>query len=128
MNATIITGRLIQDPEVTQTQDGKTKTTFKVAVDRPFIPRGAKYPDSDFYFCVAYEKTADFIGKHFQKGRAIELILSYRQYKNKDNQTSHYFAVDRAGFVPRDAAGTKGDGGEYEPPFEPDITDDELPF
>lgn len=128
MNTTIITGRLTRDPEVSQTADGKTKTSFTVAVARPFIPKGAKYPDSDFYFCVAYEKTADFIGKHFQKGRAIELSLSYRQYKNKDNQTSHYFQVDRAGFVPRDTGGNKGDEGYDEPPFEPNITDDDLPF
>lgn len=131
MNATFITGRLTRDPEQSTTQDGKTKTSFTVAVDRPFKKKDAKFPESDFYYCIAFDKSAEFIGKYFKKGRAIELILAYRQYKNSENQTSHFFLVEKAGFVPRDAQDqTQGDGAfdPQEPPYEPNITDDDIPF
>lgn len=132
MNGTYITGRLIRDPEKSITQEGKTKASFSVAVDRPYKPKDAKFPETDFYYCIAYEGRAEFILDHFRKGKAIELTLSYRTYKNKENKTSHYFAVDRAGFVPRDSEATRVDdlnGGVYpEEPPEVNITDDDLPF
>lgn len=133
MNMTLIVGRLIRDPESGQTADGKPKTTFTVAVDRPYKPAGAQYPESDFYYCIAYGRQAEFVAKHFNKGNAIGLTLQYRQYKKQDKTTSHFFQVDRADFVPQDRNGAGlGDGHSAQPAgypdYEPDITDDDMPF
>jgi single-strand DNA-binding protein len=68
-NKIIIAGRLTADPELKQTQGGNTVATFSVAVNR------RKSADceqvADFFNVVAWRNTAEFICKHFRKGRAI---------------------------------------------------------
>lgn len=131
MNMTIISGRLVRDPQVSKTNEGETKVSFTVAVDRNYKPKNAQYPESDFYYCIAYKGTADFIAKYFQKGRPIELVLQYRQYKQEDNKTSHFFLVDRANFVVKDST-PSNDAGQMNDlvpeNYEPNITDDDIPF
>lgn len=131
MNLTVITGRLVRDPEKSTTQDGKSKTAISVAVDRDYKPKGAQYPEADFFYCIAYDRTADFIAEHFAKGRPIELYLQYRQYKKEDKTSGHFFLVDKAKFVPRDNTG-KGDIGDMNDSgylgAETDVQDDDLPF
>ena len=66
MNRVYIIGRLCADPELKMTNGGKSVTTFTAAVNR----QGQK-SESDFLDCVAWEKTAEFICKYFQKGSPI---------------------------------------------------------
>ena len=132
MNTTLITGRVVRNPEQSTTQDGRTQAALTVAVDRPFKPKDAKYPESDFYYCIAFGKTAEFILEHFSKGKAIGMSLSYRQYKNKENKTSHFFLVDRVNFLPRDREEQNfeemNNHAYPEDGQEIDVTDDDLPF
>ena len=65
MNRAIITGRLTRDPETKQTQSDSTVVRFSVAVDRRFKRDGE--PTADFFNCVAFGKTAEFVQKYFAK-------------------------------------------------------------
>lgn len=68
-NKVIIAGRLTADPELKQTQSGNTVTSFSVAVNRKVGKDAEK--KADFFNIVAWRNTAEFICRHFAKGRAI---------------------------------------------------------
>jgi single-strand DNA-binding protein len=76
-------GRLVRDPEIRRTNSGKAVCSFTIACDKPGKDTGASFID-----CVAWEKTADFIGNYFMKGSMVVLEgrLESRQYETKDNQ------------------------------------------
>ena len=60
-------GRLVKDPEVRVSQDGKTSICkFTLACNRRFKKEGQ--PDADFISCIAFGKVAEFIEKYFSKG------------------------------------------------------------
>lgn len=67
MNKIILLGRLTKDPE----NVGKDSTVarFSLAVDRRFKREG--HPDADFFDCVAFKGTGDFVMKYLSKGRAV---------------------------------------------------------
>lgn len=69
MNNVILIGRLTKDPETTQTQSGHTVVRFSLAVDRRGRDAGADFPT-----CVAFDKTAELIGKYCKKGDRLGVI------------------------------------------------------
>ena len=79
MNNVILIGRLTKDPEVRE-----NVTRFSIAVDRRFKRDGE--PTADFFNCVAFGKTADFVAKYFFKGKRIGLTgrIENGSYTNKD--------------------------------------------
>ena len=83
MNKVILMGNLTRDPEVRYTPSGKAYARMGIAINRRF----SKDKDAvDFFNLVAWDKTAEFCGKYFQKGsRAlIEGRLQTSSYENKD--------------------------------------------
>ena len=83
LNHSIIMGRFARDPEIRRTNSGKAVTSFTIACDKPGKDSGASFIE-----CVAWEKTAEFVSKYFEKGSAIivEGRLESRQYEAKDGQ------------------------------------------
>lgn len=67
MNKVILMGRLTKDVEVKYSQSQKAVVRFTLAVDRR--AKG----EADFVSCVAFDKTAEFMGKYLAKGRQIAL-------------------------------------------------------
>lgn len=65
MNRVILTGRLTKDPDVRQSNETQI-ARFSLAVDR----RG-KRDETDFISCVAFNKTAELIGKYVHKGSKV---------------------------------------------------------
>ena len=146
MNSVCLLGRLTATPEQKSTTNGVSVTSFTVAVDRTYQPKGAER-QTDFINCVAWRNTAEFICRYFQKGQRIALqgSLQSRSYtdKNGNNRTVFEVVVDNAFFAesksgagaprtdsqvptynePAPAFSTAG-GGD----FEEIVTDDDLPF
>lgn len=91
LNVIAVMGRLVADPELRQTTTGKSVARFRVACDR-----GRRDPSgqsqADFFDVVAWEHSAEFVCKYFQKGSliAIDGRLQSSQYrdKNGNNRTS----------------------------------------
>lgn len=85
MNKVIIIGRLTTDPKVTVSsgEDQMSIARFTLAVDRR-----KKDSSADFPSCIAFGKTADFIGNYFRKGMkiVIEGHIQTGSYTNKDGQ------------------------------------------
>jgi single-strand DNA-binding protein len=68
MNQVALVGRITRDPSFVGT--GATpRCNFSIAVDRPYIKDKEKV--TDFFDCVAWGKTAEFVGKYLEKGRLV---------------------------------------------------------
>lgn len=137
LNRITIMGRLTADPVLRRTQSNKPVTSFTLAVDRDFA-KG----EADFIDCVAWNNTAEFVSKHFTKGRMAVVTgrLQFREWtdnngskrKNAEVITDNVYFGDSK---PSSSTGTsKLDefsayaenalGDDFE-----DVTDDgELPF
>lgn len=85
MNKVILIGRLTKEPAM-NTSSNTTVCKFNIAVDRAYKKDGEQ--STDFISCVAFGKTAEFIGKYFSKGSKIVLEGEWRtgSYTNKDGQ------------------------------------------
>ena len=87
LNVIAIQGRLAADPEMRQTTTGKRVCTFRIACDRGRKDANGN-SQTDWIPCTAWEKTAEFIYKYFQKGSmiAVDGRLQSRQYQDKNGQ------------------------------------------
>lgn len=88
MNKLILAGRLVKDPEVNYTESGKVWGRISVAVDRPYQKGGKENKKTDFFNCVVFGKTAEFVGNYFTKGRRILLegSVQFNDYTDKNGQ------------------------------------------
>lgn len=86
LNKLVIMGRLTADPTVRITNNSKTVCNFTVAVqrDRPDPETGEK--PADFFRCVAFNNTAEFIHRYFNKGRYILIDgrMQFDKYTDKE--------------------------------------------
>lgn len=134
-NRAILVGRLTRDPEIKQTPNGISVTTFTIAIDRP-----RDKTTTDFIDIVAWRNTAEFISRYFGKGKAIlvEGSIQTRSYTDKNSRNRKVFEVvaDNVSFV--ESKGTEQAQGDTQPtatPLSPQIDDFEeldddgdLPF
>ncbi len=96
MNLIVIKGRLVRDPELKNTQSGKSVCNATVAVDRAYSKNGEK--EADFFDCVFWEKAAEFVSKYFHKGQEILVQgeMQSRKYQDKNGNNRTAWEVKRA--------------------------------
>ena len=136
LNKVILGGRMTADPELKQTPQGVSVTSFSIAVNR----RG-KDAQTDFINCVAWRQTADFICRFFKKGSSICISGSVQTRTWNDQQNNKRYATeivaDEAYFVDSKADAPVGGSFSSEAPafqtqenarFEEVASDDDLPF
>lgn len=136
MNLIVLKGRLTRDPEIKTTQSGVNYCRFTIAVNRPY--KQGEESQADFFDCKAWRGTADFVVKHFHKGKEILLEGSMESNKAQDENGNSriYWGVNAAKvhFV-----GGKGNSvGETENPVKSaengvsggfvQVEEEELPF
>ena len=94
MNVCTLMGRLTGDPELKSTQSGVSVTSFTLAVDRSYTPKGEER-QTDFINCVAWRNTAEFIAKYFRKGQrmAVKGELQQRSYTANDGNKRYVYEV-----------------------------------
>ena len=141
VNSIIVMGRLCRTPELQHTGgDGVPLTKFTIAVDRGY---GGKDRQTDFFDCVAWRKSAEFISRYFSKGDMIIVRGEMRSRKYEDKYGNKRVAweinVDYASFCggksDNTPAGDDEDGqspyfsnrGESGENFDA-LSDDDLPF
>lgn len=109
LNVIAIMGRLSRDPELRQTTTGKSVASFTLACSRGRKDASGK-DLVDWIPVVAWEHTAEFVFKYFEKGSliAIDGRLQSRTYKDRDgnNRTAIEIVANNANF-----AGSKSTGG-----------------
>lgn len=138
MNKVVLIGRLTADPEIRQTQNGKSVANYRLAVERNFKQEGQ--PDADFINCVVWGKGADFASRYLYKGIkiAVEGRIQTGSYKRDDGSTAyttdvivahHEFCESKKSGDPMDALAAKVESHFGNGDFS-DIDDNEdtLPF
>lgn len=85
LNHITIMGRLTKDVELRRTNTGTAVASFTIACDRDFAPQGQE-KETDFIECVAWKGTAEFVSKHFSKGKMAVVAgrLQIRKWNDKD--------------------------------------------
>ena len=94
LNKIFLMGRLTRDPELKRTQSGTAVTSFSLAVDRDFKSRNGD-KETDFIDVVAWRNTAEFVSKHFTKGRmaVVEGRLQMNDWKDRDGNNRRSYVV-----------------------------------
>ena len=84
LNVVAIMGRLAADPQLRQTTTGKNVASFRIACDRGRRDANGQ-SQADWLDVVAWDRTAEFVCKYFQKGSliAIDGRLQSRSYQDK---------------------------------------------
>lgn len=135
LNTVILHGRFVEKPELKTTQNGKSVTSFSLAVPRDYKKDGQEI--TDFLTCVAWGATAEFAAKYFGKGSAaiVRGSIETRKYedKNGNKRTATEIKVDNLYFgesKKKDTDGNSDAGGAPEAFRDvPDVeVDDDLPF
>ena len=121
LNNVVLMGRITHDLEIKYTESEKSYLKFRIAV-------GRDKDHSDFFNCVAWNKTADMIYQYFGKGRliALEDKLQNNERETKDGQKRRDIEVwiNRFYFT-----GEKKGDNQPEQQEVPDFSSDEdLPF
>ena len=124
LNMCILMGRLTNAPEIKKLDSGKKVMRFSVAINRQKL-KNEEEPKTDFIDCVAWEKTAEFIEKYFQKGSPIVVKgnIETRMYedKNGNNRKSVDVLVREVDFSiqnKKENQDTKNDtSSDYDLPF-----------
>ena len=101
LNVVAIMGRLAADPQLRQTTTGKNVASFRIACDRGRRDANGQ-SQADWLDVVAWDRTAEFVCKYFQKGSliAIDGRLQSRSYqdKNGQNRTAVEIVAQNASF------------------------------
>ena len=89
LNVVAIMGRLAADPQLRLTTTGKNVASFRFACDRGRRDANGQ-SQADWLDVVAWDRTAEFVCKYFQKGSliAIDGRLQSRSYQDKNGYYS----------------------------------------
>lgn len=134
LNNVSLMGRMAADPELRHTQSGIPVTTFRIAVDRTFVPKGQE-KQTDWIDIVAWRSTAEFVEKYFRRGSmiAVQGSIQTRSYTDKDGNKRTAFEVVADNVFFAESKRTDAQGATPNVKAEPDdfeevVGDDELPF
>jgi single-strand DNA-binding protein len=131
-NKVILAGRLTAEPNLQLTDDGLDVCDFSMAINRK-----RKEPESDevcYIDCTAFRKTAQTIGKHFDKGDPIliEGRLRFNRWGGSSGEAfkKHEIIVERFEFVGGKKSGEPVEVAAPQPttPSSQPQRDDDVPF
>lgn len=130
LNNVILMGRLCSDPELRTTSTNKSVANFRIAVDRGYSKGEDK--KADFITIVAWENTADFVGKYFHKSDMIALRgeIQTRSYEdnNGNKRTAFEVLAREVSFCGGKNEANQAPTQMSTPDFEEIDDDEELPF
>lgn len=70
LNQTVLVGRLVKDPEVTETENGKKVSNITLAIPRSYKNKDGEY-DTDFIRCILWNGIAENTAEYCKKGDLI---------------------------------------------------------
>jgi single-strand DNA-binding protein len=139
MNSINLVGRLTTDPELKQTNSGKSVCTFTLAVSRPRVK-----DTTDFINCVVWNQSAEYLTSYGHKGNLVAVtgVLTSRKFDDKDGNHRTAFEVvcdsvslceskdkGQGGISATPSTKTQNNGiAEPSAQFVDMSNDDELPF
>lgn len=150
VNKVILIGRLGKDPELKYTPSGAPVAKFTLATDEVFKDQsGAQQKRTEWHNIVAWRRLAEICGEYLTKGKQVYIEGSIRSRQWEDpsgNKRTAYEIVARqmtmlgskadnerlAATAPAERPAPERASMERaaapEPPPEPEITDEDIPF
>lgn len=127
MNRITLVGRMVRDPELRKTTEGKDVVEFTIAVPKRYKPKG-EGPDADFFRVKAWEQTARYIGDFIRKGRTVSVDgrMESRKYDDREGNPREVWEViadNVSGIGPREES-----EGQPTSSREPNGAEDDDPF
>ena len=125
MNKVIMSGNVTKDPQISMSKAGKPIANFSIAVRQDY-KTGGEYK-SDFFNCVAFGYTADYIGNYVQKGNKVLICGRLQNESLEKDGVKHYATTliveNCEGLTPKKKAGEQGFDG-----MGSQVMDSEIPF
>ncbi|MBF0546988.1 MAG: single-stranded DNA-binding protein [Candidatus Riflebacteria bacterium] len=89
INKVFLAGNLACDPELFQTQNGKSRTTLRLAVNRHFrTSDGQSKKEANFFSVIVWQNQAETCARYLKKGRPVlvEGRLNIRSFSSKEGE------------------------------------------
>lgn len=142
LNRATILGRLVRDPEVRSTTNGRSVTSMTVATNRTWKDQsGQKQEQSEFHNCVLWGKLGEIAGQYLNKGRRvyIEGRIQTRDWVGQDGNKRYRTEIVADNMIMLDGGARGGaqggadmGGGMQTPPPEASATQEisveDIPF
>ena len=97
MNQTVLVGHLVNDPELHETETGKSFCNLTIAVPRPYKNDKGEY-DTDFIKCKLWQGVAKSTSEYCKKGDLIG-VKGRLQTNNKDNKNIPEVVAEKITFL-----------------------------
>lgn len=119
LNSSIMMGNLTRDPETHASKDGFSITSISIAINEQKKEGDNWVDDPTFQEAKAFGKNAEFIQKHFEKGKQIWFRGKTRTEKwvdkeSGDNRSKNIIHIESCGFCGSKAdSAPKADTGGF---------------
>lgn len=111
MNIVILEGRLTRDPEL-RANGSVQLVKYTIAVDREYKKAGEE-KQTDYFNCVSFGKTSDFIDAKMFKGDLIQVQgrVEIQKWNDKDGKARESVSIvgDKVRFAPTNNKAQKED-------------------
>ena len=101
LNNVMLVGRLVQDPEVEESDSGKKRSQITLAVQRPYKNPDGVY-ETDFIDCILWDGLANNLSEYCKKGDVVgvrgRLQVSYYE-KDGVNHKAVEVIVEKLTFL-----------------------------
>ena len=94
LNQLVVIGRLVRDPELRKTENGKNVTNITLAVPRSYKNPNGEY-DTDFIDCVLWSTVAESTTEYCKKGDLLGVKgrIQTRRIETEDEKTKQVTEV-----------------------------------
>ncbi|MCM3664696.1 single-stranded DNA-binding protein [Mesobacillus subterraneus] len=127
INQVTLVGRLVKDPELKWTTDGKGVSNVTLAVNRHYKNANGEI-EADFVHCTLWGKTAENTSQFCRKGSVIGVTgrIQTRHYENQEGKRVYVTEVVAEGV--RFLSSKQNSTRESEQNIAPPLQREELPF
>jgi single-strand DNA-binding protein len=87
LNSVVLVGRAGADPEIKYFDNGRARTTFNLAVDRP-VKRTEGVDSTDWFRIELWGKPAEIAGEYVKKGKLLGIVgrLEFNNWTDANGQ------------------------------------------
>lgn len=98
-NQTLLIGRMVEEPELRETNTGKKVTTIKLAIPKPYKNEEGVY-EADFIECTMWNNKAERASDHLKTGDLVLVTARVQIHTNeKTNQKSLELVAEDVSFL-----------------------------
>lgn len=122
MNKIQIVGRMVADAKLVESSSGNKMTRISIAcASKRKNADGSK--KTDFFNCIAFNKTAEVISQYFTKGKVV-CVSGYMDSSKRDDKTYWDVIIEDC-----ESFSVKSESKDSDKPFEEvDAEEEDLPF